>query len=244
MAFSAEERNGMKRLLYFLLGLTAYLSLLCSIAASAATNEGLMTQGFLQFSQTAHLNVSATRYGAYAHGICDYLNGKTPVTQVADPASGRQETAFSDKENAHMADVKGIVTGLKVFRWVGGGAALAALGCLYFFGGKEKGLFLARAVRGFALSAFFLLALATALAAWGAVNFDGLFVTFHRLSFANDLWLLNPQTDLLVALMPLQFFIWYAGEMLKAMLPVLCMMALMIAAWLHLGKTQKGTETK
>ena len=76
------------------------------------------------------------------------------------------------------------------------------------------------------------------------MNFDGLFVTFHKLSFANDLWILNPNTDLLVALMPLPFFIWYAGEMLKSMLPVLGMMLLVIIAWLKTRKTQKETETK
>ena len=46
---------------------------------------------------------------------------------------------------------------------------------------------------------------------WGAVDFDSLFVLFHRLSFSNSLWLLNPRTDLLIRLMPTDFFIHYAG---------------------------------
>ena len=44
--------------------------------------------------------------------------------------------------------------------------------------------------------------------------------------------------DLLMALMPLSFFVWYAGEMGKSMLPVLGMMLLVIIAWLKNGKTQ------
>ena len=67
----------MKRIFYFLIGLIAWLSLLCSIAATAVTNEALMNQGFLQFSQTAHLGISPSRYGDYAHGLCQYLDGKT-----------------------------------------------------------------------------------------------------------------------------------------------------------------------
>ena len=47
-----------------------------------------------------------------------------------------------------------------------------------------------------------------------------------------------------MALMPLSFFIWYAGEMGKSMLPVLGMMLAVIVAWLKIGKTQKETETK
>jgi len=234
----------MKRILYFFLGLIAFLSLLCSIAASCVTNENLMKQGFLSYSQTAHLNVSPTRYGDYAKAICDYLDGKTPVTQIANPETGETEPAFSDKENLHMADVKGIVFLLKIVRWAGGGVVVGALLILYLKSKENKARLLADAVRGFALAALFLLLIATVLAIWGAVNFDGLFVTFHKLSFANDLWILNPNTDLLVALMPLPFFIWYAGEMLKSMLPVLGMMLLVIIAWLKTRKTQKETETK
>ncbi|MDO5326981.1 MAG: TIGR01906 family membrane protein [Clostridia bacterium] len=234
----------MKRILYFFLGLIAFLSLLCSIAASCVTNENLMKQGFLQYSQTAHLNVSPTRYEDYAKAICNYLDGKTPVTQLANPDTNETEPAFSDKENLHMADVKGIVSLLKIVRWAGGGIVIGALLILYLKSRENRAQFLADAVGGFALSALFLLLIATVLTIWGAVNFDGLFVTFHKLSFSNDLWILNPNTDLLVALMPLSFFIWYAGEMLKSMLPVLGMMLLVIIGWLKTRKTQKETETK
>ena len=47
---------------------------------------------------------------------------------------------------------------------------------------------------------------ASALLIWAAVNFDGLFITFHRAAFRNDGWLLDPRTDLLIRLMPVKFF--------------------------------------
>lgn len=50
-----------------------------------------------------------------------------------------------------------------------------------------------------------------ALMVWGAVDFDSLFILFHRLAFTNDLWLLNPETDLLIRLMPTDFFVHYAA---------------------------------
>ena len=55
------------------------------------------------------------------------------------------------------------------------------------------------------------LAALTAAAVWAAVDFDSLFILFHKLSFTNDLWLLDPQTDLLIRLMPTEFFIHYAA---------------------------------
>ncbi len=232
----------MKRVLYFCLGLIGYVSLLCSIAASTVTNEALMKQGFLAYSQTAHLNVPAGRYGDYAHCICQYLDGKTDAAQVKDPDTGALVNAFSDKENAHLEDVRGIVSFLKTARYAGGGLTIAALALLYFLRPQNRNHLLSDAARGFALSALFLLIAASALAVWGVVNFDGLFVTFHKLAFRNNLWLLNPGSDVLMALMPLDFFTWYAGEMAKSLLPVLAVMALVIVAWKRVGKTQKETD--
>ena len=232
----------MKRIFYFLIGLIAWLSMLCSIAATSVTNEALMKQGFLQFSQTAHLGVPASRYGDYAHGLCQYLDGKTALTQIKDAETGEGVNAFSDKENAHLQDVRGIVRFLKAARYVGGGLVIGALALLYFLQKRERPRMLAHAVRGFSHSALFLLLFASALAVWGIVNFDGLFVTFHKVAFTNDLWLLNPNTDVLLALMPLPFFTWYVVEILKSMLPVLVMMALVIVASTRIGKTQKETE--
>jgi len=234
----------MKKVLYFLLGLIAFLSLLCSIAASCVTNENLMKQGFWQYSQTAHLNAPPSSYAGYAQDICRYLDGRQDTIQRVNPETGAAENLFSDRENLHLKDVKGIVTALKIMRWAGGGLVIALLVWLYLKSKEKPAVFFADTVRGFALSALFLLFIATALAVWGAVNFDGLFVTFHKVAFANDLWLLNPNTDLLLALMPLNFFIWYAGEMLKSMLPVLGMMLLIIIAWIKTRKSQKETETK
>ncbi|TCT16839.1 integral membrane protein (TIGR01906 family) [Natranaerovirga pectinivora] len=40
-----------------------------------------------------------------------------------------------------------------------------------------------------------------------STNFNYFFTVFHELFFDNDLWLLDPRTDLLINMVPLQFFI-------------------------------------
>ena len=45
------------------------------------------------------------------------------------------------------------------------------------------------------------------MAVWAAVDFEGLFVTFHRVAFPQGGWVLDPRTDLLIRLMPVSFFI-------------------------------------
>lgn len=38
------------------------------------------------------------------------------------------------------------------------------------------------------------------------INFNKYFTYFHEIFFTNDLWLLNPKTDILIQMLPLQFF--------------------------------------
>ncbi|MBR6186974.1 MAG: DUF1461 domain-containing protein [Clostridia bacterium] len=233
----------LKRILYFFLGLIGFLSLLCSIAASSVTNESLMKQGFLQYAETSEMNVPASRYEAYAHAIAEYLNGKGETPRVKDAETGEWTDAFSEKENLHLRDVKGLVNLLKAVRWIGGGLVIAVIGALYMLKKQERPRMLSNAVRGFALAALFLFVFFTALSVWGAVDFDGLFVTFHKAAFANDLWLLNPHADLLLALMPVPFFIWYAKQALLSMLPVLGLMLLVVFAFIR-NSTQKEANAK
>ena len=40
-----------------------------------------------------------------------------------------------------------------------------------------------------------------------AINFDAVFTQFHLISFANDLWLLNPNTSYLLRMFPENFFL-------------------------------------
>ena len=53
------------------------------------------------------------------------------------------------------------------------------------------------------------------------------FVLLHKLLFTNDLWLLNPQTDLLIALMPEGMFMHLALQVLYRLLPLLIIFIVM-----------------
>lgn len=60
-------------------------------------------------------------------------------------------------------------------------------------------------------SALFL-GLAGLLALACALDFNRAFLAFHHLFFTNDLWLLNPATDLMIRLLPETFFAQVAGR--------------------------------
>lgn len=41
---------------------------------------------------------------------------------------------------------------------------------------------------------------------WAVIDFNSAFNLFHRMLFTNDLWLLNPETDLLIRICPSSMF--------------------------------------
>ncbi|MCL1795580.1 MAG: DUF1461 domain-containing protein, partial [Clostridia bacterium] len=45
------------------------------------------------------------------------------------------------------------------------------------------------------------------LGIWALVDFSGWFTAMHRFAFANELWLLDPASSLLIRMTPLSFFI-------------------------------------
>lgn len=56
------------------------------------------------------------------------------------------------------------------------------------------------------LAAALLIAPIAALGIWAAIDFSSAFALFHRILFTNDLWLLDPQTDLLIRICPQSMF--------------------------------------
>ena len=74
----------------------------------------------------------------------------------------------------------------------------------------------------------FWLALLSSACVWAAIDFDGLFRLFHSLLFNNDLWLLNPKTDLMIRMLPEAFFVALA---VRAAADMLIVQAIFAALW-------------
>ena len=229
--------NAVKTLALAAAGLCAFICMLCGIVWTQVTSADQMLNGFIRFADTAKAGVPASAYPDYARALTTYLSGQTAQLTVR-AQDGSERPGFSEKELRHMYDVRGIVRGLGTLRYVSGGLALIGFG-LGWLTGRRQGTreeALLRMLKGAAMGAGALLALILALAVWGSVNFTGLFVTFHRVMFSNDLWLLDPERDLLIMLMPTEFFIWYARQIVLACWPVLALMLLVPVGYRKLKK--------
>lgn len=135
--------------------------------------------------------------------LAQYLKGDPSVLfGLETDVFGIRQMAFNDRELMHMEDcrklfdlarrVKNISLGIGWLMLIAGMAILK----------KPKMVRLA----AWLAPVMFILPLG-ALAIWSVVDFDSAFGFFHRCLFTNDLWLLNPETDLLIRICPQDMFV-------------------------------------
>jgi integral membrane protein (TIGR01906 family) len=48
---------------------------------------------------------------------------------------------------------------------------------------------------------------------WALIDFESAFLAMHQAQFTNDLWLLDPDTDLMIRMLPERFFVRFAGDL-------------------------------
>lgn len=112
---------------------------------------------------------------------------------------------YSDRAQAHMVDVFGLFDLSRIIAFV----STAGAGFLLFSDLKKRreGM-----VKGALLGFGVLLVLFLGIVLFGAWQWNTLFTRFHEIFFANDLWLLDPRTDLMIQMMPTPFFVGMAME--------------------------------
>jgi integral membrane protein (TIGR01906 family) len=204
------------RALIVLVLIYCLLVYLISAVAGKATNTQVMEQKLSRFADTQVTGLEISQYPPLAQAITGFLKGSIDSPQMMVTRSNVQAPAFSEDEIKHLTDIRGLLQTVQFLRY----AAIALLGIAlltYFVLRKSKpALFRAvqpehTLVTGLLIFLGFILALVI----WGLIDFYGLFTAAHHVIFRNELWMLDPQKDLLLQLMPLGFFISYGLDLLK-----------------------------
>lgn len=178
----------------------------------AFNNIGLYEGGFEKYRISWVSGITPEDLRQVALDLRSYFNSGDEPLSVRTRIFGSERDLFNEKEIIHMHDVKRLLWGVY--------AALAAsAACLAALTGA-----------GFALRRRAHLPTLARRALWGGgltvlllagfglvatVGFDALFLLFHRVSFANDFWQLDPRTDYLVLLFPQGF--WFDATMWAAL---------------------------
>lgn len=197
-----ELRTKLSRLAGFLLVWAVILFALAAAVYGTAGDGDLLAREMRRHAPPETTGLPETEYTGVGRMTAGYLTGREETFQyVFSDAEGRRFVCFQPHEAAHMADCRGLIGLAGRLRWITGTAALLLTAAGIFL--RRRGPFAGGMLAGLCGAA----AVFTGITVWALADFDGLFVTFHRLAFTNDGWLLDPRTDLLIRLMPVNFFI-------------------------------------
>lgn len=176
---------------------------LCVIVAVLllCVNIVCLDKGFYAEQQKT-LDIGMTEQGiADATGaMIDYITGTRDNLDVTAEIYGQQTEVFNQREKDHMVDVRSLYTGAMSAAWcmAGVGVGIFAVLCITK---KRKYAFL-----GYTRASHVFLAVAVVLALWAVIDFYSFWTAFHGVFFTNDLWLLDPATDVMIRLFPGELF--------------------------------------
>ena len=194
-----------------------WLTFACGVVFAAlfpvfliAGNVGFITYSNWLYSYNWWRNGLSGRTGlpiseldSAADQIKDYFRNDVDRLQVYVESRGEEVGIFVEREILHMIDVKAIMQLIdSLTLWTGIAIALLLVLC-WVLNRRRVFHYIASWLRWTALvwGVAMLIVLVASL-----INFGWVFTVFHQLSFANDLWLLDPYRHWLLLLFPQRFF--------------------------------------
>ena len=134
--------------------------------------------------------------------MMDYLKGEREDLHVVTVMGGQEREFFNEREIAHMEDVQVLFLRAMSLRRACIFICVLCLGFLFLTKAPVRRVLPPSICAGTGL--FFGITAILALIISG--DFTKYFVIFHHIFFDNDLWILDPATDMLINIVPEGFF--------------------------------------
>ena len=194
-------------ILVFVMVLLAALGSVCGAIDQIATDEnfysGMSRAAVAEYLAveddariTEYIGLTSEEQIVFAGEMAAFMRGETNA----------QPAALNEKEQQHMLDVRNLAqTAAGMSKtYLAVAAVLAVISA--WTGAKLKRRMLPKLVGGLGAVSVIMLLVQGVMNEVAAGGFAGLFVQMHETLFTNDLWLMDPQTDILIRMMPQPLF--------------------------------------
>ena len=138
--------------------------------------------------------------------IKSYFNNDEEYLNLIIIEDGIKYSLYNEKEILHMKDVKHLIK-LTQNTIIFSGLFILAYYLVTIFTAKSLRKSIEQIRRSSKISAYSTVGFLAFFGLLASINFTWLFRQFHFISFSNDLWQLNPNTDYLIAMFPQRFFL-------------------------------------
>lgn len=193
--------------LYYTIGIICTFALMITLLITSVEAVAYWTPGYYEkeyekYQVTDAVSMEMDDLLFVTQEMMAYLRGDRADLHVPTVVGGQSRDFFNEREIAHMEDVRGLFLGAIAIRRICLIGIAVGLGLLVLLKVDLKRV-LPRTVCAGTLLFF---AIAAGLAGVIATDFSKYFVVFHEIFFNNDLWILDPATDLLINIVPEPFF--------------------------------------
>lgn len=228
-------RGKLLRILSAVCGAFVVLGVILNCVNFFCFQKSFYQREYQKLDTAEQIGMSGADLQAATDALLDYLRGRREDLHVQATIGGQQREVFNQREILHMVDVRTLY--LWAMRIGNGLLILAAAFYLWaWIGGRDK----AAVLGGYLQGNYILLGLIAALGIYAALDFNSFWTGFHKIFFTNDLWLLDPRTDILIQMVPEQFFFDLVMRIVVSAAVIIAV--LMVAA--HLAKRRQKTESK
>ena len=209
--------------------------LITSVEAVAYWTPGYYEKEYSKYHVTEAVHMEMEDLLAVTDEMMDYLRGDRADLHVETVVNGEPREFFNAREIAHMEDVRGLFLGGLALRRACLLLAAACVAALFALRAPVRSLLPRMLCAGTVL----FLAVTALLAAVISTDFTKYFILFHRIFFTNDLWMLDPATDLLINIVPEPFFMDTAARIALTFAALTALLFAVCAALILLEKRQK-----
>ena len=135
--------------------------------------------------------------------LFDYLHDERDDLNLEHVINGNMREVFDTREKTHMIDVKNLYQNAMSVRNILLIASIVLLAVGLYLSKEHYIRFI---YDGYKTGVSFLLLIIVCIAILAIIDFNAFWLQFHYLFFTNDLFLLDPNTEILINMVPEQFF--------------------------------------
>ncbi len=168
-----------------------------------ALNPSFFTSEYSKLNTAQDIGIAEQDLTAVTNKLIDYITDADKDLDIQAEIGGEMQEVFGEREKDHMVDVKALYLSARNVRTVFFIGAVVLVIATFLIRKKQACKTLCKSF--LCVSGVFVVFVG-ALGLYAAVDFTSFWISFHHLFFTNDLWLLDPRTDVLIMMVPEQFF--------------------------------------
>jgi integral membrane protein (TIGR01906 family) len=186
-----------------LLGLGVALAILAANGLALVFDADFYARGEIEQQVESVYGLSQSTLVPVNRAIVHYFGTPTESLAQALQSAGANPAFFNPRETTHMDDVRGLIGLVGALERIALAVAVLSIVALVALHGRG---FLPSVGTGLAIGGALAVGLVAVLGVITMIDFGGLFVQLHLMSFSNDFWLLDPKTDRLIQMFPFGFW--------------------------------------